>query len=289
MTFHTPGDLAERLDVSAGYLAEPGLAAAAFLADRGHRPLLLEGAPGVGKTAFAGAMAQVLGARVERVQCYPGLDAGQVLYEWNFPAQMMALRAAGDGDPSARLPELWNERYLLARPILNSLRNGPAVLLIDEIDRAEDDFEALLLQVLDNFEITVPELGTVRAERPPFVILTSNRTREVHDAIKRRCLYHWIDHPTIDVETEILRRRVEGLPAGLAAEIASAMERLRALSLIKPPSLAEAIDYARALLDLGAVSQTESAVDAAVSTIVKHHDDEPLVRAALAPQHQAAE
>jgi MoxR-like ATPase len=263
------------------------LAAAAFLADRGTRPLLLEGAPGVGKTAFAAAMAQVLGARVERVQCYPGLDAGQVLYEWNFPAQMMALRAAGDGDQSDRLPELWNEHYLIARPILNALRNGPAVLLIDEIDRAEDDFEALLLQVLDTFEITVPELGTVRAVQPPFVVLTSNRTREVHDAIKRRCLYHWIDHPTPERETEILRRRVEGLPAQLAVEIASAMQDLRALNLIKPPSTAEAIQYARALLDLRATAQTEPAADAAISTIVKHHDDEPLVRASLLPRQRA--
>jgi MoxR-like ATPase len=283
MMFQSPADLTWRLDSRAGYLAEPGLAAAAFLAHRGTRPLLLEGAPGVGKTAFAGAMAQVLGARVERVQCYPGLDAGQVLYEWNFPAQMMALRAAGEGDQSDRLPELWNERYLIARPILNALRNGPAVLLIDEIDRAEDDFEALLLQVLDNFEIAVPELGTVRAEQPPFVVLTSNRTREVHDAIKRRCLYHWINHPTIERETEILRRHVEGLSAGLAVEVASAMESLRALNLIKPPSIAEAIDYARALLDLGAATQLESVVDAAISTIVKHHDDEPLVRASLMP------
>lgn len=283
MAFRSPADLTEQLAASAGYLAEAGLAAAAFLAHRGHRPLLLEGAPGVGKTAFAGAMAQLLGARVERVQCYPGLDAGQVLYEWNFPAQMMALRAAGEGDQSDRLPELWDERYLVPRPILNALRNGPVVLLIDEIDRAEDDFEALLLQVLDNFQITIPELGTVRAEQPPFVILTSNRTREVHDAVKRRCLYHWIDHPTAERETEILRRRVEGLPAVLAAEIASAMNGLRALNLVKPPSLAEAIDYARALIELDAASQTESAVDAAISTLVKHHDDEPLVRASLLP------
>jgi MoxR-like ATPase len=194
----------------------------------------------------------------------------------------MALRAAGQGDQSDRLPELWSERYLIARPILNALRNGPAVLLIDEIDRAEDDFEALLLQVLDTFEITVPELGTVKAVQPPFVVLTSNRTREVHDAVKRRCLYHWIDHPTVERETEILRRRVEGLPAGLAAEVASAMRDLRALNLIKPPSLAEAIDYARALLDLGAATQTDLAVNAAIGTLVKHHDDEPLVRASLA-------
>jgi len=286
MTFGSSADLADQLDKRARYLAEPGLTAAAFLAHRGHRPLLLEGAPGVGKTAFAGAMAQVLGTRVERVQCYPGLDAGQVLYDWNFPAQMLALRAAGDGDHSDQLPRLWDERYLIARPVLSALRDGPAVLLIDEIDRAEDDFEALLLQVLDTFEITIPELGTVTAEHRPFVVLTSNRTREVHDAIKRRCLYHWINHPVPERETEILRRHVAGLGEPLAAEIASCMRQLRSLDLYKPPSLAESIDYARALHDLGAVTQTAEAVDAAISTLVKHHDDEPRVRAVLVPEQR---
>jgi MoxR-like ATPase len=283
MAFESAADLADQLDRRAGYLPEPGLTAAAFLAYRGRRPLLLEGAPGVGKTAFAGAMAAILETRVERVQCYPGLDTGQVLYDWNFPAQMMALRAAGDGDHSDRLPELWDERYLVARPILRALRDGPAVLLIDEVDRADDDFEALLLQVLDTLEITIPEFGTVKATHPPFVVLTSNRTRETHDAIKRRCLYHWINHPTTERETRILRRHVDGLPVALAGEIAAAMKELRRLDLCKPPSLAEAIDYARALTELGAANQTAEAVEAAISTLVKHHDDEAQVRAVLVP------
>lgn len=283
MTFDSAADLADQLDQRAGYLAEFGLAAAAFLAWRGRRPLLLEGEPGVGKTAFASAMAAVLETRVERVQCYPGLDASQVLYEWNFPAQMLALRAAGQGDHSDRLAQLWDEQYLVPRPILSALRDGPAVLLIDEVDRAEDDFEALLLQVLDTLEITIPELGTVKAAQPPLVILTSNRTREPHDAIKRRCLYHWINHPTVERETQILSRRVAGLSATLAGEIAAAMAQLRTLDLLKPPSLAEAIDYARALRDLGAATQTAEAVHAAISTLVKHHDDEAPVRAVLVP------
>jgi len=272
MTFVSAAELAAQLDTKAGYLAGEGLAAAAFLALRGKRPLLLEGAPGVGKTAFAGAMATVLGRGVERVQCYPGLDASQVLYDWNFPAQMFALRAAG------AVEDLWTEKYLVARPVLRALRT-PSVLLVDEVDRAEDDFEALLLEVLDTFKITIPELGTVGAPVEPFVILTSNRTREPHDAVKRRCFYHWIDHPTEELEARILRHHVDGLPGELAARIAAAMAELRRLELTKPPSIAEAIDYARALHEFGGAD-----VDDAISTMVKHHDDLDRVRAVLAPE-----
>ncbi|WP_158647151.1 MoxR family ATPase [Actinoplanes sp. ATCC 53533] len=277
----------DQLERRAGYLAGTGLAAAAFLACRGNRPLLLEGAPGVGKTAFAGAMATVLGRPLERVQCYPGLDASQVLYDWNFSAQMLALRAAGEGDHTDRLPELWDDKYLVARPILRALRGEPAVLLIDEIDRAEEDFEALLLQVLDKFEITIPELGTIRADVAPFVILTSNRTREPHDAVKRRCFYHWIDHPEPELEARILRCHVDGLPPDLATAVSEAMAELRRLELVKQPSLAEAIDYARAMHQLGATAQTPKMVDAAISTLVKHHDDEEPVRRVLVGEQRS--
>jgi MoxR-like ATPase len=281
MTFRDAADLVEQLERRAGYLAGTGLAAAAFLAHHGNRPLLLEGAPGVGKTAFAEAMATVLDRPLERVQCYPGLDTSQVLYDWNFAAQMLALRAIGEGDHTDRLPELWDEKYLVARPILRVLQGGPAVLLIDEIDRAEEEFEALLLQVLDKFEITIPELGTIKADVAPFVVLTSNRTREPHDAIKRRCFYQWIDDPEPELEARILRCHIGGLPPDLATSIAEAMAELRRLELVKQPSLAETIDYARAMHQLGATAQTPEMVDAAISTIVKHHDDEEPVRRML--------
>ncbi|WFE22772.1 MoxR family ATPase [Solwaraspora sp. WMMD937] len=282
MRFGDATHLVAQLDQRAGYLAGTGLAAAAFLALHGNRPLLLEGAPGVGKTAFAEAMATVLDRPIERVQCYPGLDASQVLYDWNFAAQMLALRAAGTGDHTDRLPELWDEKYLVARPILRALRNGPAVLLIDEVDRAEEDFEALLLQVLDKYEVTIPELGTVRAEVAPFVVLTSNRTREPHDAIKRRCFYHWIDHPGPELEARILHRHVAGLAPDLAIAITEIMAQLRRLDLAKQPSLAETIDYARAVHRLGAATPDDPAADAAICTLVKHHDDEAQVRRVLA-------
>ena len=282
----SPEDLLGKLD-DADYLAEYGLAATAFLAYRMRRPLFLEGEPGVGKTSFATAMAEVLGARVVRLQCHGGIDAAQALYDWNFPRQVLTLRALGDGDHTSAVPTLWSEQFLTVRPVLDALRNGPAVLLVDEIDRADDEFEALLLQVLENHEIDIPELGRIKARHPPFVVLTSNRTRDVHDAIKRRCLYHWITHPDAEREVRILRRRVERLPEALAREVAAAMARLRrAPGVVKPPGVAESIDLAQALTELGATGITPEVVAAAMGAVAKHHDDEPAVRRALLPDHR---
>ena len=283
----SPEDLIGKLD-AADYLADYGLAATAFLAYRMRRPLFLEGEPGVGKTSFATAMAEILGARVVRLQCHGGIDAAQALYDWNFPRQVLTLRALGDGDHTAAVPTLWSEQFLTVRPVLDALRNGPAVLLVDEIDRADDEFEALLLQVLENHEIDIPELGTIKAQHPPFVVLTSNRTRDVHDALKRRCLYHWIAHPDAEREIRILRRRVECLPEALAQEVAGAMARLRrAPGVVKPPGVAESIDLAQALTELGATGFTPEVVEAAMGSVAKHHDDEPAVRRALLPNHRA--
>lgn len=282
--FASPEDLLGRLDDKADYLADRGLAATAFLAYRMRRPLFLEGEPGVGKTSFANAMATVLNARVVRLQCHGGIDAAQALYDWNFPKQLLTLRALGDGDHTSTVPTLWSREYLTVRPVLDAIANGPAVLLVDEIDRADDEFEALLLQVLENHEIDIPELGTIKATSPPFVILTSNRTREVHDAIKRRCLYHWIAHPDAEREARILHRRVESLPAPLAHEIAAAMRRLRELpGLAKPPGVAESIDLAQAVTELDATGLTADVVEAALGTVAKHHDDGQAVRQALDP------
>jgi MoxR-like ATPase len=278
-------DLAKRLEDGPGYLPGFGLAAAAFLAHRMGRPLFLEGEPGVGKTAFASAMAAVLGFRCVRLQCHSGLDAAQSLYDWDFPRQLLALRAMGDGDHSARVSSLWSRELLIARPILDALTGAPAVLLIDEIDRADDEFEALLLQVLERYEIDIPEIGTVAAVQRPFVILTSNRTREVHDALKRRCLYHWISHPDEDHEVRILTRAVTDLPEPLARRIAKAMTVLRgSQDLVKTPGVAESIDLAGSIVQLGGIDLTEDVVDATISTVAKHHDDEPEVREALLDQ-----
>jgi MoxR-like ATPase len=281
-SFDGPEDLARRLEDEAGYLADFGLAAAAFLAHRMSRPLFLEGDPGVGKTSFAEAMATVLGTGPPvRLQCHAGLDASQALYDWNFPRQIMRLRAAGEGDHRDLEPQLWTEEFLIARPVLRALRR-PSVLLIDEIDRADDEFEALLLQVLDTYVIDVPELGPLPAVHRPFVVLTSNQTREVHDAIKRRCLFHWIAHPDPGREARILGRHVQDLPEELAREVASAMRRLREHNeMIKPPGVVEAINLATAVRELGADRLTPDVAEAAISTVAKHHDDEPHVRSVL--------
>ncbi|WP_326557479.1 AAA family ATPase [Micromonospora sp. NBC_01796] len=274
------------------YLAGEGLAAAAFLALRMGRPLFLEGDPGVGKTDFARKIAEALDARCIRLQCHAGLDVSQALYDWNFPRQILALRVAGEaqpgtGDRAEQLRGLYTEEFLQRRPILQALEGGRTVLLIDEIDRADDEFEALLLQVLEDYTVGIPELDDVRAPFPPLVILTSNRTREVHDALKRRCLYHWIAHPEPELEERILRERVPKLEQVLARQIATGMQRVRsAKNVTKPPGVAESIDFAAALTTYGAAALTPATVDAAVSTVVKHHEDLEVVRQLLLVPHQ---
>jgi MoxR-like ATPase len=266
------------------YLADRGLATAVFLALRMRRPLLVEGEPGVGKTEVAKTLARALGAELIRLQCYEGIDASQALYEWDYSRQLLYARAlqAGEIDVSARVAELYGPDFLLERPLLSALRAGPAaLLLIDELDRADDEFEAFLLEVLSDFAVTVPELGTIAAAEPPAVVVTSNRTRELHDALKRRCLYHWIDFPDMEREVAIIRLRAPDVPEALARSVALAVERLRALGLAKPPGAAEAIDWAQALALLGAASVDGDAGRETLGWAVKNHEDLRRVEAAL--------
>ena len=267
------------------YLPDRGLATAIYLAVELRRPLLLEGEAGVGKTEVAKTLARLLGAELIRLQCYEGIDASQALYEWDYARQLLYARAlqAGELDPHARVAELYGREFLVERPLLRAIRAGAgAVLLIDELDRADDEFEAFLLEILSDFSISVPELGTIAAADPPVVVVTSNRTRELHDALKRRCLYHWIEFPDLEREVEIIRLRAPEVPARLARSVAEAIGRLRELDLVKPPGAAEAIDWARALALLGA---DEAAGAVALDTLgwaVKNRDDLRLVEAALA-------
>jgi MoxR-like ATPase len=277
-----PAAVADALD-AAGYLPDEGLATAAFLAMRMHRPLFLEGDPGVGKTALAQALAEVTGARLIRLQCYEGIDAAQALYDWDFPRQILHLRAVGDtartpGEQAALETSLYDRRYLVARPILQALEEGPAVLLIDEIDRADDEFEAFLLEVLAENAVTIPELGTITAATPPLVVITSNRTREVHDALKRRCLYHWVAHPDFGREVAIVRRRLPDASEQLARDVAGAVGRLRAANLLKPPGIAETIDWTQALHVLGADRLDPPRAAATLGAVVKYHEDLARVR-----------
>jgi MoxR-like ATPase len=252
--FASPAALAARL-ADVGYLADEGLAMAGFLALRLRRPIFLEGDAGVGKTAFAAALADAAGVELIRLQCYEGLDAAQALYDWDFPRQVLHLRALEATRHAQSAEELeadlYDRRFLLARPLLQAIERSPCVLLVDEIDRADDEFEAYLLELLADAAVSVPELGRIVAEVPPVVVVTSNRTREVHDALKRRCLYHWVAHPTPEREAEILRARLPGIGERLAARVAEATARLRTLDLVKPPGVAEAIDWAAALGALG--------------------------------------
>nr|WP_255375699.1 MoxR family ATPase [Saccharomonospora sp. CUA-673] len=269
-----------------GYLADDGVATAAFLALRMGKPLFCEGEPGTGKTSLAMALADSLELPLVRLQCHEGIDAAQALYEWDFPRQLLHLRAL-EAAEGGRLnvddaeQSLYTERFLLARPLLTALRSSPCVLLIDEIDRADDEFEAFLLQLLDENTVTIPEYGEVRAEQPPLVVLTSNRTREVHDALKRRCLYHWLEHPDLAREIAILRARVPGIGQRLAEQIAEALRRLRAMELLKPPGVAEALDWANALRALGRDELDAETAATTLGAVLKFSEDTDRVRARL--------
>ena len=276
----SPGDLVGRL-ADVGYLADEGLATAAYLGLRLHRPLFCEGEAGVGKTELAKALASVLGAPLIRLQCYEGIEASQALYDWDFPRQLLHLRtaeAAADFDPTAVEAELWSRRFLVARPLLQALETTPSVLLVDEVDRADDEFEAFLLEVLSDFSVTVPELGTLRAEVPPAVVVTSNRTRDVHDALKRRCYYHWLEHPEFDREVAIVRLRVPEASARLCEEVTAAAHALRDADLLKPPGIAETVDWAQALAALGAPGLDPGLAAATLGAVVKYREDVERVR-----------
>jgi MoxR-like ATPase len=279
----TVSELTETLRAG-GYLADRGLATTLFVALSLDRPVLLEGEVGVGKTEAAKVLASVFGRKLIRLQCYEGIDTSQALYEWDYARQLLQIRAlsehqlAGDG----AVDQLFGERFLLERPLLEAVRAGDrAVLLIDEVDRADDEFEAFLLEVLSDFQVTIPEVGTIRAERPPLVVLTSNRTRELHDALKRRCLYHWIGYPSADRELEIVAVREPQVAAKLARKVVAAVQRLRELDLAKPPGVAETIDWARTLDFLGETDLTEAAADVTLGAVIKERDDLDFVRGNL--------
>lgn len=269
-----PKSLAAALDTT-DYIADEGLATAAFLALRMGRPLFLEGDAGVGKTALAQALADVLDATFIRLQCYEGIDSSQALYDWDFSRQMLHLRAAeGQVTDRAELEhELYDRRYLIARPLLQALETTPSVLLIDELDRADDEFEAFLLEILAEHSVTIPELGTIRAETPPLVVITSNRTREVHDALKRRCLYHWVAHPSFERELDIIRRRLPEVSEDLSRQVAGAVQQLRKTDLLKPPGVAESLDWAEALHLLGVRELTPETAARTLGAVLKYRED----------------
>ncbi len=280
----SPATVAQRLGAT-GYLADDQLATVAFLAVRMQRPLLLEGEPGTGKTALAEALAESFGLPLVRLQCYEGIDATQALYDWDFPRQILhlrALEATGGAEVEEAEKSLYDERFLLARPILAALQRSPAVLLVDEVDRADDEFEAFLLEVLSTYRVSIPELGTVAAAEPPLVVLTSNRTRELHDALKRRCLYHWIDHPGLEREVQIVRSRAPEIGHALARQVVSVVQQLRGREdLEKPPGVAETLDWARALAHLGATELDLETSAATLGALVKYREDADKVRHAL--------
>jgi MoxR-like ATPase len=274
--------LARRL-AGVDYLVDEGLATSIFLSLRLPQPLLLEGEAGVGKTEAAKALAAVLETPLMRLQCYEGIDAAEALYEWNYPRQLLAIRLAESRGAELGEDALFGADYLVARPLLRALRHPgprPAVLLIDEIDRADDDFEAFLLELLAEAAVTIPELGTVRATHPPAIVLTSNRTRDLHDAVKRRCLYHWIDYPSPQREVEIIRRRVRGAAETLAVQVADAVARMRDSDVQKPPGIAEAIDWLAALELLGITTLDEAALERTLGSVLKYREDQDVIRAA---------
>jgi MoxR-like ATPase len=274
-----------------GYIVDDALAMTVFLALRMQRPLFLEGAPGVGKTLLAGVLAAVFETRLIRLQCYEGLDVSQAAYEWNYPRQLLELQAQGRAEPSAAretaTDDLYREAFLLKRPLLQAIdaaADRAPVLLIDEIDRADEEFESFLLELLGDFQITIPELGTLKARHRPIVVLTSNRTRDVHDALKRRCLYHWIDYPTFATEAEIVRRKVPALDDNLRLRVVAFVQRLRREDLSKLPGVAETVDWAEAISHLGGAELDPSTVDATLGLLLKYRDDIERVRGALVQQ-----
>jgi MoxR-like ATPase len=277
----TPDDIATALSEQ-GYLPDEGIATAVFLAMSLRRPLFLEGEAGVGKTELAKAVAAATGAELIRLQCYEGIDAAQAVYDWDYARQLLHLRAAEATGETQQMTaddleaELYGERFLVKRALLQAIEPNegpPPVLLIDEVDRADDEFEAYLLEVLSDYQVTVPEIGTYRATTPPLVVLTSNRTRDVHDALKRRCLYHWVEHPGFDREVAIVKLRVPAVDERLAGQVAAAVEALRKLNLYKPPGVAETIDWATALGRLGATELDETLVENTLGTVLKYRED----------------
>jgi len=286
VTPSSPAEVSEALSAN-GYLPDEGLATSIFLAISLERPLLLEGEAGVGKTEVAKVLARWTGGELLRLQCYEGIDASQAVYDWDYSRQLLHLRAAeATGEATGKATdelehELYNERFLLKRALLQAIDHHgdtPPVLLIDEIDRADDEFEAYLLEVLSDYQITVPELGRFTATRSPIVVLTSNRTRDVHDALKRRCLYHWVEHPGFAREVAIVRLRVPHVIEPLARQVAAAVESLRSLNLYKPPGVAETIDWAQALAALGVSTIDERSVDATLGTVLKYREDQERAR-----------
>jgi MoxR-like ATPase len=274
--------LARRL-AAVDYLVDEGLATAMFLSLRLPQPLLLEGEAGVGKTEAAKALASVLDTPLIRLQCYDGIDASEALYEWNYPRQLLAIRLADAQESSLTEDDLFGSDYLIRRPLLQALEHPgprPAVLLIDEIDRADDDFEAFLLELLAEAAVTIPELGTIRATHPPVIVLTSNRTRDLHDAVKRRCLYQWIDYPNAEREIEIVRRRVKGASESLAVQVVTAVAKMREGDVQKPPGIAEAIDWLKALELLGVAELDAATIGRTLGSVLKYGEDQDVVRAA---------
>jgi MoxR-like ATPase len=264
------------------YIGDRGLATSIFLALKLEKPLFIEGEAGVGKTEAAKVMADVLGARLIRLQCYEGIDLAHAVYEWNYPRQLLHIRLMGEGeDRRVAEREIFSSEFLLRRPLLDAIDNddpNPPVLLIDEIDRSDEEFEAFLLELLSDFQVSIPEIGTIKAKRAPFVVITSNRTREVHDALKRRCLYHWIDYPDLEKEVEIVRARAPEAADGLAREVAGLVQGLRSMDLYKVPGVAETLDWARSLAALGATRIDSSLVNATLGSALKYQEDLERVR-----------
>lgn len=278
--YPSPQALADSL-ASEGYLADAGLSTALFLCMRLPQPLLLEGEAGVGKTQAAKSLAHLLDTPLIRLQCYEGIDASEAIYEWNYPRQLLSIRVAEAAGAPLDEDSLFGSDYLIERPLLQAIQHegpSPAVLLIDEVDRADEEFEAFLFEMLGENSVTIPEVGTLRASQPPIVILTSNRTRDLHDALKRRCLYHWIDYPDLEHATAIVRMRAPDVPPALAAEVAGAVQRLRGLDVQKPPGIAEAINWAHAAAMLGLTSLDAQGVERTLGAVLKYREDQDLAQ-----------